>query len=276
MAKESNPKLIVVYGGGFQPFHEGHMSSYREAKKKFPNADFYVAASNVTSERPLEFSEKQFLAKEAGVADPFVQVGTKEAAYINDKGRKVSSTPLNPLEILNNYDKDKDVLVIIRSEKDPMKGGKSLTINTIASNVITFSANHGLALNSQIKANATSNGLTSGTTYFVISIPDLNQVTVSTVPGGTVHTLTDGTSLSISVTATSESYFQEWKDLESAEPFTKHAYIYYTKVKQFKINGTNFKIINIDRRVNIELNQSEFKLLLRVLIQVMFVCSNLI
>lgn len=82
-----------------------------------------------------------------------------------------------------------------------VSGGTSLTINTIASNVITFSANHGLALGSQIKANATSNGLVSGTTYFVISLPDLNQVTVSTSPGGTVHTLTDGTSLSISVTA---------------------------------------------------------------------------
>ncbi len=79
-------------------------------------------------------------------------------------------------------------------------GGTALTITTIASNVITFSANHGLKINSQILANATSNGLTSGTTYYVISIPNLNQVTISTTLGGTTHTLTDGTGLTISVT----------------------------------------------------------------------------
>jgi hypothetical protein len=79
-------------------------------------------------------------------------------------------------------------------------GGTALTINSIATNVITFSANHGLKINSQILANATSNGLTSGTTYYVVSIPNLNQVTVSTTPGGTTHTLTDGTGLNISVT----------------------------------------------------------------------------
>jgi hypothetical protein len=113
------PRIIVVYGGGFQPFHEGHMSSYREAKAAFPGADFYVAASNVTTERPFQFAEKQFLAQQAGVRDPFVQVGTM--SYVNDNGRKVTSTPLNPLEVLQNYNPQKDVLVIVRSERDPMK-----------------------------------------------------------------------------------------------------------------------------------------------------------
>lgn len=113
------PRVIVVYGGGFQPFHEGHMSSYREAKAAFPSADFFVAASNVTTERPFQFAEKQFLAKQAGVTDPFVQVGT--TSYVNDAGRKVTSTPLNPLEILQGYDHNRDILVIVRSERDPMK-----------------------------------------------------------------------------------------------------------------------------------------------------------
>lgn len=113
------PHVIVVYGGGFQPFHEGHMSSYEQAKTAFPGADFYVAASNVTTERPFQFKEKQFLAQQAGVKDPFVQVGT--TSYVNDAGRKVTSTPLNPLEVLQKYNPEKDILVIIRSERDPMK-----------------------------------------------------------------------------------------------------------------------------------------------------------
>lgn len=112
-------KLIVVYGGGFQPFHVGHMSSYLQGKAAFPSADFFVAASNVTSERPIPFSEKKFLAQQAGVSDPVVQVGTM--SYVNDAGRKVTSTPLNPLEVLQKYDSNKDVLVILRSERDPMK-----------------------------------------------------------------------------------------------------------------------------------------------------------
>lgn len=113
------PNIIVVYGGGFQPFHEGHMSSYREAKAAFPGASFFVAASNVTTERPFEFKEKQFLAQQAGVRDPFIQVGTM--SYVNDNGRKVTSTPLNPLEALKHFNPERDVLVIIRSERDPMK-----------------------------------------------------------------------------------------------------------------------------------------------------------
>jgi hypothetical protein len=112
-------RLIVVYGGGFQPFHVGHMSSYLQGKAAFPDADFYVAASNVTSERPIPFTEKKFLAQQAGVSDPVVQVGTM--SYTNDAGRKVTSTPLNPLEVLQKYDPNKDVLVILRSERDPMK-----------------------------------------------------------------------------------------------------------------------------------------------------------
>ena len=112
------PNIIVVYGGGFQPFHEGHASSYREAKAAFPGAYFFVAASNVTSERPFEFKEKQFLAQQAGVVDPFIQVGTM--SYVNDNGRKVTSTPLNPLEALQPFNPEKDVLIIVRSERDPM------------------------------------------------------------------------------------------------------------------------------------------------------------
>jgi len=149
-------RVIVVYGGGFQPFHEGHMSSYTQAKEAFPGADFYVAASNVTSERPIPFTEKKFLAQQAGVRDPFVQVGTM--SYVNDTGRKVTSTPLNPLEVLKKYNPENDVLVIVRSERDPMK-------------------------------------------------------------------------------TTATSYYQPFTDVDSAEGFGTHAYIYVTKKHDFSVGG---------------------------------------
>jgi len=101
---KNKSKVVVVYGGGFQPFHQGHMSSYLQAKQAFPGADFYVAASNDTKTRPIPFEAKQFLAQQAGVADPFVQV----------------SQPINPKEILANFDPEQDILVLVRSERDPM------------------------------------------------------------------------------------------------------------------------------------------------------------
>lgn len=100
----TQPKIVVVYGGGFQPFHQGHMSSYLQAKQAFPRADFYVAASNDTKTRPIPFEDKQFLAQQAGVTDPFVQV----------------KQPINPAEILSNYNKERDILILVRSERDPM------------------------------------------------------------------------------------------------------------------------------------------------------------
>jgi cytidyltransferase-like protein len=95
---------IVVYGGGFQPFHVGHLSSYLQAKKAFPNAALYVAASNDTKQRPIPFKDKQFLAQQAGVKDPMVE----------------TRNPINPVEILSQYDPNKDVYIIVRSERDPM------------------------------------------------------------------------------------------------------------------------------------------------------------
>lgn len=99
--------VIVVYGGGFQPFHQGHLSSYLEAKKAFPNADFYVASSDSVSTRPIPFLDKKFLAVQAGVQpEDFPDV--------------VVQNPLNPKEILEKYNPDTDILIVARSERDPV------------------------------------------------------------------------------------------------------------------------------------------------------------
>ena len=100
-------KLVVIYAGGFQPFHQGHLSSYLQAKKAFPDSDFYVAASADTKRRPIPYEEKKFLATQAGV-NP------------NDFPDIVVKSPLNPKEILSKYNPDEDVFVLVRSERDPM------------------------------------------------------------------------------------------------------------------------------------------------------------
>jgi hypothetical protein len=96
--------VIVVYGGGFQPFHAGHLSSYLEAKQQFSDADFYVAASNDTKTRPIPFKDKQFLAQQAGVIDKFTEV----------------KLPIRPTEILDRYNPNKDIFILVRSERDPV------------------------------------------------------------------------------------------------------------------------------------------------------------
>jgi hypothetical protein len=83
-----------------------------------------------------------------------------------------------------------------------VSGGTTLTITTITgTDTITFSANHNLDINSQIRTGntTTGTGLTANTTYYVTSIPATNQVKVSSVFGGANATLTNGTGLSIIV-----------------------------------------------------------------------------
>jgi hypothetical protein len=104
--------MIVIMPGGFHPFHAGHYALYQSAKKAFPGAEVYVAATNDMSERPFPFALKEKLAKLAGVdAGHFVQV----------------KNPFQSKEITQNYNPDEDVLVFVRSEKDrneqPKPGG---------------------------------------------------------------------------------------------------------------------------------------------------------
>ena len=98
--------------GGFHPFHAGHYSLYNDAKKAFPNADVYVAATNDQSERPFPFSIKEKLARLAGVQPGrFIQV----------------KSPFQAKEITQYYNPEQDVLIFVRSEKDrnesPKPGG---------------------------------------------------------------------------------------------------------------------------------------------------------
>ena len=84
------------------------------------------------------------------------------------------------------------------------QGGTTPTVTTIASNVLTTSANHGLSVNDMIVFNSTSNGLVAGTAYFVYSIPALNTLTLASSYNGTqITTLTDGSGLSLTSRANS-------------------------------------------------------------------------
>lgn len=71
------------------------------------------------------------------------------------------------------------------------------TITTIATNLCTTSTNHSLKIGDQFVSTSTTKNFISGATYYVISVPQYNQFTVSASLGGTTFTLVDGTGLTI-------------------------------------------------------------------------------
>jgi cytidyltransferase-like protein len=97
---------IVIMPGGFHPFHAGHAALYQSARRAFPDAEVYVAATNDTSTRPFPFPVKEKLARLAGVEPGhFVQV----------------TSPFQAKEITSQYNPEQDRLIFVRSEKDATK-----------------------------------------------------------------------------------------------------------------------------------------------------------
>ena len=103
---------VVVLPGGFHPYHAGHYALYQSARRTFPDAEVYVAATDDRSQRPFPFQIKEKLATLAGVEPGhFVQV----------------KSPFRAEEITSKFNPEKDVLIFVRSSKDankpPQAGG---------------------------------------------------------------------------------------------------------------------------------------------------------
>ena len=75
---ESIQRIIVVYGGRFQPFHSGHYATYSHLVKKFGKDNVYIGTSNVTDNEksPFNFKEKKaIMTRMFGVpSDKIVQI----------------------------------------------------------------------------------------------------------------------------------------------------------------------------------------------------------
>ena len=96
-------KTVVIIPGGFHPFHPGHASLYAAARRAFPQADIWFAATDDRAERPFDFESKRKLAALSGVpVERFVQV----------------KSPFAATEITSRYNPDTTALIYVRSEKD--------------------------------------------------------------------------------------------------------------------------------------------------------------
>jgi hypothetical protein len=114
-------------------------------------------------------------------------------------GLKLRETNDNVYRVLqfSNYTDSNGPYEVIISNASPTVLSVLATITTIATNLCTTSQNHKLKVGDKFIPRSTANGLTSGTTYYVTSVPEYNQFYLSTAPGGTTATLTNGTGLTI-------------------------------------------------------------------------------
>jgi hypothetical protein len=70
-------------------------------------------------------------------------------------------------------------------------------IDSITSNIIEFTKNHGLRRGDIIIPQSSANNLVSGDSYYVIDVPNYNQIEISSTLGGSTFTLVDGASLNL-------------------------------------------------------------------------------
>jgi len=159
--QEDTGKLIVVFPGGFHPFHSGHKSIFDNIEKTFPGADAYISITGYTEERPFTAQEKKLIIASTG---------------IDEKKIVEVKSPFRSEEILKKYDPQKDKVIFVVSEKEKNDPSRA-------------------SLFTRVKK--------------------------------------DGT----------PSYFQDFTDMESMQPFGKHGYIFVMPVITFgkEIFGKNIK-----------------------------------
>ena len=113
---EQTGKTIVIFPGGFHPFHKGHKSIFDNIVKTFPNADKYIAIADFTKDRPFTANEKKLIISSTGI-DPNVV--------------RVVKSPFKAEEILSQYNPEKDTAIFAMSEKEKQDPKKASFFNPL-------------------------------------------------------------------------------------------------------------------------------------------------
>ena len=103
-------KVIGIYGGRFQPFHSGHLATYKWLSKRVDEA--FITTSNIQQppRHPMNFKEKQSHIMKMGVA---------KSNIVMEKSPYVAKN------ILKKYDPETTAVVYVVGEKDAGRlGGK--------------------------------------------------------------------------------------------------------------------------------------------------------
>jgi hypothetical protein len=123
----------------------------------------------------------------------------EDVAVRPSTGLKLRETDNNVYRVLqfSTYTDINGPYEVLISNSSPAVIKVLATVTTIDSDVCTTSQNHKLRIGDKFIPTSSANGFVSGTTYYIIDVPEYNQFKVSTMPGGTSATLTNGTGLTI-------------------------------------------------------------------------------
>lgn len=98
-------KIVVVFGGRFQPMHLGHLYAYDHLCKKYGKENVWLASSNKTApESPLTFDQKKKIATE------FYGIPKDRFVYCK--------IPYVPQELINTFPNHNFSLIISLGGKD--------------------------------------------------------------------------------------------------------------------------------------------------------------
>ena len=104
-------KTIGIYGGRFQPFHSGHMATYKWLKSKVD--DVYITTSNIKKppRHPMNFKEK---------VEHMVKMGVPKNRIVEEK------TPYIANNVLKKFNPNTTAVVYAFGAKDAgrLKGGR--------------------------------------------------------------------------------------------------------------------------------------------------------
>jgi cytidyltransferase-like protein len=108
----SVPKLCVVYGGRFQPFHLGHYHAYKWLCKKFGEENVWIATSNKTNFNPASGDISPFdYAEKCTIIETFYDIDPRRIV-------ECKNPTFGPKEVFSQYKGYPVVYVAAAGAKD--------------------------------------------------------------------------------------------------------------------------------------------------------------
>ncbi len=137
----------VLFVGKFQPFHNGHLSAFKDLQKSFGNNNVFLVTSDSNSEGPLNFKDKEKLMVESGIPKSQIKLRTPDlkmysfsmvkqflnpsediAVYaISDKqedSERIKESPKNKIEIVKNKEDFENAKKLVSQSLNALRDAK--------------------------------------------------------------------------------------------------------------------------------------------------------